>query len=117
MGKEDLKCEPQSEALAERADGAFPEFGASGFHQPPELDARGACCFTGTAHEAAVHMRVEGLVDIDATLTDSAHEVDPPARRLRLQSSRTLRGAGVQAEAAVDATGEIVDGWAAIGGE
>src|SRR6266568_1560176 len=68
--------------------------------------------FAGAAAETEVDVLHLLLVERQRPALPLRHEVDPAARRLGLEPGDTKRGAGVEAEAAVDARGQVVVGQA-----
>ena len=86
---------------------------ARAFDETAVRDAGWAHRLAGAAREAAVEMQGGGSVRrIDAPGGDRAHEVQPAARRLRLEARDPVGGARLETEPAVDAKLEAprVDG-------
>ena len=75
------------------------------------LDSRGAGGFASATVEAFVDVLDKGIGDGLLVQLDLDHLVDAAARRVGFKTPQAVGGAGIEAEAAVDATGVIlVDG-------
>src|SRR5712692_8006452 len=72
-------------------------------NQPAVFDARRARRLAGPAVETKIHMPDETFPNRQPPAFHLDHLVDPPARRVHLEAQFAVRGAGVQAEAAVNA--------------
>src|SRR3989442_1452738 len=72
-------------------------------NQPAVFDARRARRLAGPAVETKIHMPDETFPNRQPPAFDLDHLVDPSAGRVHLEAQFAVRGAGVQAEAAVNA--------------
>jgi hypothetical protein len=96
---------------------------ASVLHQLSILDSRGAGGFASSAVETFVDVVGKGVGDgrgrllmiRELVLRDADHLVDAAARRIGFEIPKTIRGARVEAEAAVNATGVVFVGGRGAG--
>jgi hypothetical protein len=88
------------------------DLGSGFFHELAIADAGRADGLTVAALEAKVEVADDGLADGDTALAQRAHEVEPAAGRLGLQTELPVGGAVVEAEAAVDAAQDVLKGGA-----
>ena len=72
-------------------------------NQPAVFDPRRARRLAGPAVETKIHMPYETFPNRQPPAFHLDHLVDPPAGRVHLEAQFAVRGAGVQAEAAVNA--------------
>src|SRR3972149_11173180 len=99
---------------ATRAPGGAPagqDAGSAGLHDASVGDARGAYRLAVAALEAEVQVGEGAGCGLDPLLGDRSYEVQPSARRFRLQARLRVGGAVLEAEAAVDAAGEVGVAW------
>src|SRR5215469_7654051 len=90
---------------------------AGEFNELAVFDAGWAGSFAGAAVEAAVDVSDERFAEFEAALIDESHLADAAAGRVGFVVPEAICGAGVQAEAAVNAAGVVgVVGFVA-GGE
>ena len=82
------------------------DFGARGFHQPAVVHARRAGDLAAAAGQAQIDVFDVGRADGRAR-GDLGHLVDASARRIHLQAQLAIGGAGVQAQATMDAAVQI----------
>jgi hypothetical protein len=95
---------PQGEAGEPRRPLRGDKMLARRLERPSIRDSRGADGLAGAAAEAAPQMQCQrGVVRRDVAALERAHQLDASARPVRLVAGREVRGAGLQAEAAVDA--------------
>ena len=81
--------------------------GARVLHDPAVGDAGGADGLAVAALQALVEVADGVRRRVDAAFGQRAHQVEAAARRLRLEAGLDVGGAGLQAEAAVDAAREV----------
>ena len=80
---------------------------ARGLDQPAVLDPRRTGRFAGAAGQAQADVLDVGGRDGGPLLGHLHHLVDAAARRIHLQAQLAIGGAGVQAQAAVDAAVQV----------
>src|ERR1700758_550348 len=81
---------------------------AGPFHQLAVLHARRASGLARAAVEASVDMPDKRLAQRQPPFVHKHHLTDAPARRIRFQAPQSVRGALVEAQAAVNAM-QIID--------
>ena len=89
-----------------RAAGTFVipgDLGASEFDEFAVFDAGGARGFAGAAVEAAINVRDKSFAEFEAAQVDEGHLTDSAARRIGFIVPEAIGGAGVEAEAAMNA--------------
>ena len=110
---EEPKEEPADEAVAERPLVLLLDGGARALDQPVVAHAGGARGDACHAAEAAVEVLRDRRVERDRAVETRVHQVDATARRVHLLAPEHVRGAGRQAEPAVDAVGGVLANHAA----
>ena len=100
-----LEQRPPHEAVPERARHLVLDPLAGRRDQEVVLDAGGAGGHAGEAAEAAVEVLRHGRVERQRPVEIRLHQLDPAPRRVHLLVPDDVRGAGGEAEAAVDALG------------
>lgn len=83
------------------------DFCASMFDELAVFDAGGAGCFAGAAVEALIDVLDEGIGDGLVVQFDVNHLADATARGIGFEIPEAVGGAGIEAQAAVRATGKI----------
>ena len=117
IGKQAFENVAASEARKARALEIAGDLGASEFDELAVFDSRGAGGLAGAAIEAAVNVGDECVAEFEAALIDEGHLADASARGIGFIVPEAIGGAGVEAQAAVDAAGIVGVVGLVTGGE